>query len=179
MPGLGHGVLVCGFHTRLCYIPISGDIRPSKLKFVPEFLGVRESGEMRLKEFYAHVGYLSWALNVTWKSGNNIFPRSGGLSPTLYRVAIKASLYHKAVEVCYILIIKLLQGLIIKLLQGLNPEPDRINPQLLQKLSLEIAPILQAIFSRSLDEGSLPSDRLKANVSPIFKKGDKSFLSGS
>ena len=67
---------------------------------------------------------------------------------------------------------------IIKLLQGLNPSkapgPDRINPQLLQKLSLEIAPFLQAIFSRSLVESSLPSDWLKANVSPIFKKGDKS-----
>ena len=67
---------------------------------------------------------------------------------------------------------------IIKLLQGLNPSkapgPDRINPQLLQKLSLEIALILQAIFSRSLVESSLPSDWLKANVSPIFKKGDKS-----
>ena len=67
---------------------------------------------------------------------------------------------------------------IIKLLQGLNPSKapgtDRINPQLLQKLSLEIAPILQAIFFRSLVESSLPSDWLKANVSPIFKKGDKS-----
>ena len=28
---------------------------PSNLKFVPEFLGVRESCEMRLKEFYAHM----------------------------------------------------------------------------------------------------------------------------
>ena len=67
---------------------------------------------------------------------------------------------------------------IIKLLQGLNPSkaprPDRINPQILQKLILEIAPILQAIFSRSLVESSLPSDWLKANVSPIFKKGEKS-----
>ena len=65
--------------VQVCYIPISGDIRPSKLEFVPEFLGVRESGEMRLKEFYAHMGYLWWAPNVTWKSRNNIFPRSGGL----------------------------------------------------------------------------------------------------
>ncbi|MCG8032702.1 MAG: reverse transcriptase domain-containing protein [Candidatus Thiodiazotropha taylori] len=67
---------------------------------------------------------------------------------------------------------------ILKLLQGLNPNkaagPDRIKPLLLQKLSLEIAPILQVIFTKSLDEGSLPSDWLKANVSPIFKKGDKS-----
>ena len=33
---------------------------PSNLKFVPEFLGVRESREMRLKEFYAHM----WVIYV-------------------------------------------------------------------------------------------------------------------
>ena len=38
---------------------------PSKLKLVPEFLGVRESHKMRLEEFYAHVGYLQRAPNVT------------------------------------------------------------------------------------------------------------------
>ena len=67
---------------------------------------------------------------------------------------------------------------IIKLLQGFKPDkapgPDQIRPLLLQKLCLEIAPILQVIFSKSLEEGSLPSDWLKANVSPIFKKGEKS-----
>ena len=67
---------------------------------------------------------------------------------------------------------------IIRLLQGLKPDkapgPDQIRPLLLQKLCLEIAPILQVIFSKSLEEGSLPSDWLKANVSPIFKKGEKS-----
>ena len=67
---------------------------------------------------------------------------------------------------------------IIKLLQGLKPDkapgPDQIRPLLLQKLCLENAPILQVIFSKSLEEGSLPSDWLKANVSPIFKKGEKS-----
>ena len=54
------------------------------------------------------------------------------------------------------------------------PGPDRIKPLLLQKLCLEIAPILQVIFSKSLDEGSLPPDWLKANVSPVFKKGEES-----
>ena len=67
---------------------------------------------------------------------------------------------------------------IIKLLQGLKPNkapgPDRIKLLLLQTLCLEIAPVLQVIFSRSLDEGSLPPDWLKANVSPVFKKGEKS-----
>ena len=65
----------------------------------------------------------------------------------------------------------------IKLLQGLKPDKapglDQIRPLLLQKLCLEIAPILQDIFSKSLEDGSLPSEWLKANVSPIYKKGDK------
>ena len=67
---------------------------------------------------------------------------------------------------------------IMKLLQGLKqdkaPGTDQIRPLLLQKLCLEIAPIMQVIFSKSLEEGSLPSELLKANVSPIFKKGEKS-----
>ena len=66
---------------------------------------------------------------------------------------------------------------IMKLLQGLKPDktpgPDHISPLLLLKLCREVAPILQVIFSKSLMEGSLPSDWLKANVSHIFKKGDK------
>ena len=65
----------------------------------------------------------------------------------------------------------------MKLLQGLKPDkapgPDHIRPLLLLKLCREVAAILQVIFSKSLMEGSLPSDWLKANVSPIFKKGDK------
>ena len=64
---------------------------------------------------------------------------------------------------------------IMKLLQGLKPGkapgPDRIKPLFLQKLRSDAS--LHAIFSRSLPEGSLPSDWLKANLLPIYKKGDK------
>ena len=66
---------------------------------------------------------------------------------------------------------------ITKLLQGLKPGkapgPDRIRPIFLQKLHSEVAPILHVIFSKSLQEGTLPSGWLKANVSLIYKKGDK------
>ena len=46
-----------------------------------------------------------------------------------------------------------------RLLQGLKkpdkaPGPDQIRPLLLQKLCLEIVPILHVIFSKSLEEGS-------------------------
>ena len=70
------------------------------------------------------------------------------------------------------------QNGIIKLLSNLRPDkaagPDEIRPIVLKELRLEIAPIIQLIFERSLATGELPSDWTKANVSPIFKKGDKS-----
>ena len=64
-----------------------------------------------------------------------------------------------------------------KLLKGLNPHkaagPDQLKPIVLQTLHKELAPILKLIFQKSLDTGRLPSIWKKANVSPIFKKGDK------
>ena len=38
----------------------------------------------------------------------------------------------------------------------------------------DIAPILTFIFQQSLDTGTVPSDWRLANISPIFKKGDRS-----
>ena len=64
-----------------------------------------------------------------------------------------------------------------KLLQGLNPHkaagPDKLKPIILQTLHEELSPILQLIFQKSLDNGKLPDVLKEANVSPIFKKGDK------
>ena len=65
-----------------------------------------------------------------------------------------------------------------KLLKSLNPHkaagPDQFKPIVLQILHAELAPILQVIFQKSLDSGKLPYIWKEANVSPIFKKGDKS-----
>ena len=65
-----------------------------------------------------------------------------------------------------------------KLLSNLNPHkacgPDQIKPIVLKTLSQELSPILEVLFQKSLHEGSLPSEWKKANVSPIFKKGDRS-----
>ena len=67
-----------------------------------------------------------------------------------------------------------------KLLKGLNPHkaagPDKLKPIVLQTLHKELAPILQLIYQRSLDTGKLFSIWKEANVSPIFKKGEKSDL---
>ena len=66
---------------------------------------------------------------------------------------------------------------IIKLLSNLRPDkaagPDEIRPIVLRELRVEIAPVIQLIFEKSLATGKLPSDWTMANVSPIFKKGDK------
>ena len=64
-----------------------------------------------------------------------------------------------------------------KLLRDLNPGkapgPDRIPNRVLKECAKELSTALTSIFQTSLDTGSLPSDWTKANVSPIFKKGDK------
>ena len=63
------------------------------------------------------------------------------------------------------------------LLKKVNPHkatgPDQLKPIVLQNLHKELAPILQVIFQRSIDQAKLSSKWKDANVSPIFKKGDK------
>ena len=64
-----------------------------------------------------------------------------------------------------------------KLLKGLNPHkaagPDKFKPIVLQTLHKELAPIMQLMYQKSLDTGKLASIWKEANVSPFFKKGDK------
>ena len=64
-----------------------------------------------------------------------------------------------------------------KLLTNLNPNkatgPDGLSPRILKELSSQIAPILTKIFQMSLETGEIPDDWRTANVSPIFKKGEK------
>ena len=45
---------------------------------------------------------------------------------------------------------------------------------LLKILSKELAPIVSHIFQQSLNTGEVPDDWLTANITAIFKKGDKS-----
>ena len=44
---------------------------------------------------------------------------------------------------------------------------------MLNMLAPELAPIVHAIFTQSLDTGELPRDWSLANVAPIFKKGNR------
>ena len=70
---------------------------------------------------------------------------------------------------------------LLKLLKNLKPGkaagPDGLKPLLLRELREEIAPIFKVIYDRSLVTGKLPADWMKANVMPVFKKGDKSLAS--
>ena len=53
------------------------------------------------------------------------------------------------------------------------PGPDNITPRVLQELADDIAPILTIIYQSSIDTGTLPSDWKEANVTPVFKKGER------
>ena len=66
---------------------------------------------------------------------------------------------------------------VLKLLLNLKPNkatgPDGIPGNLLRMVADEIADVYTLLFQASLDQGCLPSDWKRANVVPIFKKGDR------
>ena len=68
-----------------------------------------------------------------------------------------------------------------KLMKGLNPHkaqgPDNIPTRFLKDYATELAPCLTLIFSASLQQGKIPTDWKQANVTPLFKKGDKTSAS--
>ena len=67
---------------------------------------------------------------------------------------------------------------ILKLLQGLNPNKaagfDEISTKFKKKMIHPVTPALTRIFQASIDQDQTPEDWNSANVSSIFKKGDKS-----
>ncbi len=54
--------------------------------------------------------------------------------------------------------------------------PDGLGPKVLQELQDELSPVLAANFKKSLDEGIVPQDWKEANVTPIYKRGQKAHL---
>ena len=56
---------------------------------------------------------------------------------------------------------------------GLSQGPDRLPPKILKELSQVLAEPLCNLFNFSLQEGKLPSDWKKGEITAIFKKGSK------
>ena len=54
------------------------------------------------------------------------------------------------------------------------PGPDLIHPRVLKEFSRELAPGLQRLYRKSLDEGVVPQEWRSANVIPLHKGGSKS-----
>jgi len=55
--------------------------------------------------------------------------------------------------------------------------PDNLSPWFLRKVDDEIATLILLLMRESLDEGTVPMDWKTANISPIYKKGDRSSVS--
>ena len=66
------------------------------------------------------------------------------------------------------------QKLLEQLKPNKSPGPDSIQPIVLKELAPSITPLLTEVFRCSLRTGVVPDDWKKANVTPAFKKGDKS-----
>ena len=66
---------------------------------------------------------------------------------------------------------------VLKLLININPNkatgPDRIPGRLLKLCANELVEVFQLLFQASLDQGSVPNDWKRADITPLYKKGDK------
>ena len=69
---------------------------------------------------------------------------------------------------------------VTKLLKGLNPSralvSDEFHLRVLKELASELGPIFVHLFQQSIDSGEIPKEWTLslANISPLFKKGDRS-----
>ena len=54
-----------------------------------------------------------------------------------------------------------------------SPGPDEIHPKVLKSSPESFSRALKIIFNRSLDHGEVPDDFKIANITPIYKKGNK------
>jgi exonuclease III len=58
-----------------------------------------------------------------------------------------------------------------------SPGPDHHHPHVFKEAADSLAKPLSIIFNKSLNESTLPGNWKQANISPIFKKGDKNLPS--
>ena len=60
-----------------------------------------------------------------------------------------------------------------KLKKTAAPGPDNLWPKVLQSLAEELSSPLSMIYTKCLDEGTVPLDWKRGHITPIFKKGSK------
>ena len=65
------------------------------------------------------------------------------------------------------------QKLLMKIAPKKASGPDLLPARFLKEMAEPVSPILAFIYQQSLDQGEVPHDWREANVSPVFKKGDK------
>ena len=53
------------------------------------------------------------------------------------------------------------------------PGPDGITPRILKELAEELAPAFTLLYQSSINSGCVPQDWRTANVTPVFKKGER------
>ena len=52
--------------------------------------------------------------------------------------------------------------------------PGELHPRVLKELATELGPSFAHLFQQSIDSGDIPKEWTLANISPLFKKGDRS-----
>ena len=70
-----------------------------------------------------------------------------------------------------------IQMLLQNLKANKSPGPDEIHPLVLKHCSYELAPILKVIFTHSLNTGSILSDWLLTNITPVYIMFEDEWLS--
>ena len=104
---------------------------------------------------------------------NGYFKSVFSREPDLTGEEEPASMTDEKLTDCHITKEKIMEK-IRKLRPTSAPGPDGIGAGLLQELKTLVAPALEVLYRKLLDEGFTPQDWKVANVSPIFKKGAKS-----
>ena len=82
--------------------------------------------------------------------------------------------------ISYLSSIEIKDNEVLKIIQGLkkekSPGPDGITPMMLKLSSHSITPVLCKFFRLSLSLGVVPQSWKQANITPIFKSGDKTLV---